>query len=168
MCVRAGARLARYRLSIGGLQQTGNRRADYRFVGLRFLLRLWTRSLPTAVMSLFPHTRPLLPVNLFMDSLPVPRTQIKTHKRSALLLSLSLSSLYQHKTHPPPTTNVMRPILFYYYYYLSPIFGGHFALFRLYSPCLFFLFPSRLLISLFELPSTFCPFQKLLLMSRRE
>ena len=62
----------------------------------------------------------------------------------------------------------MRPILFYYYYYLSPIFGGHFALFRLYSPCLFFLFPSRLLISLFELPSTFCPFQKLLLMSRRE
>ena len=93
VCVRAGARLARYRLSIGGLQQTGNRRADYRFVGLRFLLRLWTRSLPTAVMSLFPHTRPLLPVNLFMDSLPVPRTQIKTHKRSALLLSLSLSSL---------------------------------------------------------------------------
>ena len=95
VCVRAGARLARYRLSIGGLQQTGNRRADYRFVGLRFLLRLWTRSLPTAVMSLFPHTRPLLPVNLFMDSLPVPNTHSNqdSQKIGATSLSLSLFTL---------------------------------------------------------------------------
>lgn len=144
--MRAGGRTTRapYRLSIGGLAKASNRRRLSISGFALFVATLDTAASDSCDES-FPSSHSLVcAASQIVYGLAAgrivqcrTRTQIKAHKRFALLLALFSTarccSFYQHKTHPPQARTLCVLLLYTIQFFICPPFRRISSLVSTYS-----------------------------------